>query len=198
MRRGLALARDYARRRVAFGAPLSEKPLHVDTLADIQAEYEAAFHLAFRAVELLGREEAGELARDDEARLLRLLTPLAKLTTGKQAVAVRERGPRELRRRRLRRGHRAAAAAARRAGAADLGGDDQRAVARRARARCARARVDALHEDATALAAATADAELAAAGAHGAGRDRERAHLGGSNRRARDRRCSKRARAGSR
>lgn len=32
MRRGLALARDYARRRVAFGAPLSEQPLHADTL----------------------------------------------------------------------------------------------------------------------------------------------------------------------
>ena len=34
MRRGLALARDFARRRVAFGAPLSEKPLHVETLAE--------------------------------------------------------------------------------------------------------------------------------------------------------------------
>src|SRR6185503_17539 len=33
MRRGLALARDYAKRRGAFGARLSEKPLHVDTLA---------------------------------------------------------------------------------------------------------------------------------------------------------------------
>src|SRR6185369_17477749 len=32
MRRGLALARDYARRRVQFGAPLSEKPLHAETL----------------------------------------------------------------------------------------------------------------------------------------------------------------------
>src|SRR5262249_44260307 len=30
MRRGLALARDYAKRRVQFGAPLAEKPLHVD------------------------------------------------------------------------------------------------------------------------------------------------------------------------
>ena len=59
LRRGLALARDYAGRRVAFGAPLAEKPLHVDTLAGMQAEYEARFHLAFRGVELLGREEAG-------------------------------------------------------------------------------------------------------------------------------------------
>ena len=43
--------------------------------------------LAFRAVELLGAQEAG--ARDERrAALLRLLTPIAKLTTGKQAVAV--------------------------------------------------------------------------------------------------------------
>jgi alkylation response protein AidB-like acyl-CoA dehydrogenase len=87
MRRGIALARDYATRRVQFGAPLSDKPLHLDTLAGIEAEYEAAFHLAFRIVELLGREEAGELS-ESEARLLRLVTPLAKLTTGRQAVNV--------------------------------------------------------------------------------------------------------------
>jgi len=86
MRRGIALARDYARRRVAFGAPLSEQPLHLDTLAGLQAEYEGAFHLTFRVVELLGREEAGEIGAE-EALLLRVLTPVAKLTTGKQAVA---------------------------------------------------------------------------------------------------------------
>ncbi len=87
MRRGLALARDYARRRVAFGTPLAEKPLHLDTLAGLQAEAEGAFHLVFRVVELLGRAEAGEL---DEAGalLLRLLTPVMKLTTGRQVVAV--------------------------------------------------------------------------------------------------------------
>jgi len=85
MRRGLALARDYARKRVAFGAPLAEKPLHADTLAGLQAEFEAGFHLAFHAVELLGREEADGL---DEAgrELLRLMTPVAKLTTGRQSV----------------------------------------------------------------------------------------------------------------
>lgn len=87
MRRGMALARDYSKRRIQFGALLSEKPLHADTLAGMQAETEGAFHLAFRAVELLGREEAGEIT-ESESRLLRLITPLAKLTTGKQAVAV--------------------------------------------------------------------------------------------------------------
>ena len=38
-------------------------------------------------VELLGRDEGGELT-EPEARLLRLLTPIMKLTTAKQAVAV--------------------------------------------------------------------------------------------------------------
>ncbi|GAC1367528.1 MAG: acyl-CoA dehydrogenase family protein [Polyangiales bacterium] len=87
MRRAIALVRDYADRRVAFGAKLSEKPLHLDTLAGMQAELEGAFHLTFRAVELLGKEEARELD-PRESDLLRLLTPIVKLTTGKQAVAV--------------------------------------------------------------------------------------------------------------
>jgi alkylation response protein AidB-like acyl-CoA dehydrogenase len=87
MRRGLALARDYAQRREAFGAPLSRQPLHIDTLAWLQAEAEAAFHLSFFLVELIGQDEAGDIA-PQEADLLRLLTSLAKLTTGRQAVTV--------------------------------------------------------------------------------------------------------------
>ncbi len=83
LRRGLDLARDYARRRVAFGAPLSDKPLHLDTLAAVAVEAEAAFHLAFRVAEEMGREETGQ----GDATLLRVLAPLAKLTTAKQAVA---------------------------------------------------------------------------------------------------------------
>jgi alkylation response protein AidB-like acyl-CoA dehydrogenase len=86
LRRGLALARDYARRRVAFGAPLAEKPLHLDTLAGLAAEAEAAFALTFDTVARLGAQETGEGGPRGEA-LLRLLHPLAKLTTGRQAVA---------------------------------------------------------------------------------------------------------------
>ena len=87
MRRGLALARDFARRRKAFGAALIDKPLHVDTLAALQGEYEAAFHLTFFLVELLGRFEAGQ-ASEQQTDLLRVLTPITKLTTARQAVAV--------------------------------------------------------------------------------------------------------------
>lgn len=87
MRRGLALARDYARRRQAFGSALADKPLHADTLAGLQAEQEGAFHLTFRVVELLGLEEGDEVSAEQLA-LLRVLTPVAKLLTGRQAVAV--------------------------------------------------------------------------------------------------------------
>jgi alkylation response protein AidB-like acyl-CoA dehydrogenase len=87
MRRGLALARSYAARREAFGQPLARQPLHVDTLAALEAETWGAFLLTFLLVELNGRQERGEI--DDEQRaLLRLVTPLTKLVTGKQAVAV--------------------------------------------------------------------------------------------------------------
>jgi hypothetical protein len=87
MRRGLALASDYARRRVVFGAPLSEKALHRDTLATLEAEAQAAFQLAFYVAELTGQSETREISEED-ARLLRVLTPVMKLTTAKQAVAV--------------------------------------------------------------------------------------------------------------
>jgi alkylation response protein AidB-like acyl-CoA dehydrogenase len=87
MRRGLALARDYAHRRTAFGAPLVELPLHLDTLAGLEAEFEGALQLTFRLAELIGRAEVDQIDEPD-ARLLRLLTPLAKLTTGRQVVAV--------------------------------------------------------------------------------------------------------------
>ena len=87
MRRGLALSFDYAQKRVAFGAPLSEKPLHRDTLATLLAETAAAFLLAFQVAELTGRSETREIS-DDDALLLRVLTPVMKLTTGKQSVMV--------------------------------------------------------------------------------------------------------------
>ena len=85
MARAISLARDYATRRHAFGRPLIEQPLHAQTLADMQAEFEGAFALAFEVAHLLGRVEHNAAA-PHEVALLRLLTPLAKLWTGKLAV----------------------------------------------------------------------------------------------------------------
>ncbi|MGH8290415.1 MAG: acyl-CoA dehydrogenase family protein [Steroidobacteraceae bacterium] len=87
MRHALDLAQDYARRRCAFGTTLAEQPLHRETLADLEAAAAGAFLLTFFVIDLLGREEA-ELLDEEEKVLLRFLTPIAKLATGKQAVHV--------------------------------------------------------------------------------------------------------------
>lgn len=87
MARALVLAKDYAHKRKAFGRQLSELPLHLQTLAQAQAEFEGCFHLTFHLAHLLGREETGQ-ATEGERLTLRLLTPLAKLWTGKQSVTI--------------------------------------------------------------------------------------------------------------
>ena len=85
MARAIALARDYASRRHVFGRALREQPLHAQTLADMRAEFEGAFALAFEVAYLLGRVEQNAATLQETASL-RLLTPLAKLWTGKMAV----------------------------------------------------------------------------------------------------------------
>jgi len=85
MRRGLAYARAYAGARSVAGGRLNTNPLHRGTLASLAVDAQAAFALAACAFELLGRAEAhGDEAADRE---LRLVAALAKLTTGKLAVA---------------------------------------------------------------------------------------------------------------
>jgi alkylation response protein AidB-like acyl-CoA dehydrogenase len=86
MRRGLALARDYAGKRSVFGKLLADQPLHVETLADLEAEYQAMLLLTFHLADLLGKDEVG-VATADETAILRMLTPIAKLYTAKAAVA---------------------------------------------------------------------------------------------------------------
>jgi len=87
MRRGLALATDYAHRRRAFGETLARLPLHVETLAQLQTDFAGAFLMSFHLAGLLGKEETGHASAADAA-VLRLLTPLAKLYTAKLGVAV--------------------------------------------------------------------------------------------------------------
>ncbi|PKL74866.1 MAG: acyl-CoA dehydrogenase, partial [Candidatus Melainabacteria bacterium HGW-Melainabacteria-1] len=52
-----------------------------------EAEFAGAFCLSFEMVDLLGRQESGAASAAEQA-LLRLLTPIVKLCTAKQAVAV--------------------------------------------------------------------------------------------------------------
>lgn len=98
------LARDYATRRTAFGKLLKDHALHMQTLARMevsrcaqirrsriirsnlphgQVETRAAFLLVMDVCRLLGGEESG-LATQLDRDLLRLLTPVVKLYTGKQ------------------------------------------------------------------------------------------------------------------
>nr|XP_023834150.1 acyl-CoA dehydrogenase family member 11 isoform X2 [Salvelinus alpinus] len=91
MRRVLQLARDYATRRSTFGKLLRDHPLHMQTLARMEVETRGAFLLVMDVCRLIGREETGHSSQL-ETHLLRLLTPVAKLYTGKQAVAVISEG----------------------------------------------------------------------------------------------------------
>lgn len=86
MRHGYLLARDYAAKRRAFGARLADLPLHAELLAELDAESAGATLLTFELLDLLGRAECRELD-DAGTALLRLLTPIVKAVTGKQAVA---------------------------------------------------------------------------------------------------------------
>ncbi|XP_017541988.2 acyl-CoA dehydrogenase family member 11-like isoform X2 [Pygocentrus nattereri] len=91
MRRITQLGREYSTKRSVFGKLLKDHPLHVQTLSRMEVETRAAFLLMMEVCRLLGREETGA-ATEREAHLLRLLTPVAKLYSGKQAVAVVSEG----------------------------------------------------------------------------------------------------------
>ena len=84
--RGLAHARAYARVREAFGTSLSKLPAHRATLTDLAVDHAASLALTMRCCALMGRVEHGS-ASEDEATLLRGLTPITKLATGRWSIA---------------------------------------------------------------------------------------------------------------
>jgi acyl-CoA dehydrogenase len=81
LREALAATRD----RVAFSAPVVRQPLAMQDLARLTVELEANTALVLEAVRYLDRLDAGQ-ADDHDRRMLRILTPVAKLITGKFAV----------------------------------------------------------------------------------------------------------------
>ena len=85
MRRGIALATSYAHTRRAFGKRLIDQPLHRQTLAAMEADYAAAACATLAMVGELGRVEHGHPETSPE--LLRILTPMVKLGTARDAVA---------------------------------------------------------------------------------------------------------------
>lgn len=85
MMRGLQLMTSYAVERRAFGRLIADQPLHIETLASMRARAAASTELVFHAVELMGKEECG-VATKEESQQLRILTPLVKLYTAREAI----------------------------------------------------------------------------------------------------------------
>lgn len=85
MRRGLAYAYAYAGARQVAGGSLVASPLHRATLGTLGVDAAGAFVLAAHAFALLGRVEVDGDA--DAAAELRIVAPVAKLATGKLAIA---------------------------------------------------------------------------------------------------------------
>ena len=84
-KRLMDLARDYAKKRSAFGNTLDQQPLHLKNLAQLEVQYQASFHLAMYVAELLGKDEVPSSDTNTERiyKLLRFFTPIAKLYTAK-------------------------------------------------------------------------------------------------------------------
>jgi alkylation response protein AidB-like acyl-CoA dehydrogenase len=91
MGRAHQMALAFARLRTAFGSPLIQLPLHVETLANMQVQYEGALAISVRLAELLGKVEHDQ-ATEHERAVWRILTPLAKLGTARDCVAVVSEG----------------------------------------------------------------------------------------------------------
>ncbi|XP_078523356.1 acyl-CoA dehydrogenase family member 11-like [Lissotriton helveticus] len=91
MRRVINLGREYASKRYVFGKFIKDHPLHIQTMAHMEVQTRGAFLLLMEVSRLLGLEE-NSMATLQDTHMLRLLTPLAKLYTGKQAMAVISEG----------------------------------------------------------------------------------------------------------
>ena len=85
MRRILQLSKDFAAKRKSFGKLLKDHPLHVQTLARMEVELRGCQLFLLELCRLLGLEECNK-ATSEQLHLLRMLTPILKLYTAKQAV----------------------------------------------------------------------------------------------------------------
>lgn len=83
MRRAILEALAYGAERRAFGERLRDLPLWRASMADLVAEQLGMLVLVFDTAQALDRADAGDEAASG---LVRLLTPIAKALTGKQAV----------------------------------------------------------------------------------------------------------------
>lgn len=85
IRRAYALCKAYSTQRVAFGKKIEEHILYKRSLRELEIAYQSNTLLALFLPQILGKEEC-EKATKEEKELLRVLTPVAKLYTAKQAI----------------------------------------------------------------------------------------------------------------
>lgn len=85
MRRTLNEAIAYTHARAAFGQPIDRYPLMRAKLVALAVEQEASFRLVFEAIAYLDRQEAAD-GQGREGAVLRVLTPMLKYHTGREAV----------------------------------------------------------------------------------------------------------------
>lgn len=85
LRRAYALSKAYSKQREAFGQKIENHPLHRKGLREMEIAYQSNAILALYLAQLLGKEDCN-LASESEQSLLRVLTPVAKLYTAKQAI----------------------------------------------------------------------------------------------------------------
>jgi alkylation response protein AidB-like acyl-CoA dehydrogenase len=99
--RGLAISRAFAKVRKVRNLLLMDTPVHVHTLAELHVKYRAAMYLTYYTAALMGVcegqqgvstlkspcEQSQLAPREVAPLILRLLTPLAKMTTAKVAIA---------------------------------------------------------------------------------------------------------------
>ncbi|KAF9993610.1 hypothetical protein BGZ65_010831 [Modicella reniformis] len=92
MQRFVLGVKEYARRREVFGALLKEQPLHLATIANMELQYRATSQFTFFCVAMLGRIEVLDNnlpdVKERDIPLLRLLTPILKVWSAKNAFAM--------------------------------------------------------------------------------------------------------------
>jgi len=87
MRRVVNLARDYSMKRDCFGKTIKDYQLHIKNMANMEIETRSALLLSLELARLLGLDDCHKMSGHDQ-EVFRLLTPLAKLYTAKQTMAV--------------------------------------------------------------------------------------------------------------
>ncbi|KAG0377340.1 hypothetical protein BGX24_006288 [Mortierella sp. AD032] len=92
MQRFILGVKEYARRREVFGALLKDQPLHLATIANMELQYRATSQFTFYCIAMLGRIETLDnnlpQVKNQDIPLLRLLTPILKVWSAKNAFAM--------------------------------------------------------------------------------------------------------------